>query len=59
MEWELFCEEQAYACELRAAQLGERARQDWLAMADEWRRVAIEPEPPFIRGLVPPAAESL
>ena len=43
----MFCEEQAQACELRAAQLGDRARQDWLTMAEDWRAAATEPEPPY------------
>lgn len=47
MEWELFCEEQAEACERRAADLGDRARQDWLTMAEDWRLAATEPEPPY------------
>ena len=47
MEWELDCEEQALSCERRAADLGERAKQDWLEMASDWRLAATEPEPPF------------
>ena len=43
----MFCEEQAEACEQRAADLGDRARQDWLAMAEDWRLAATEPEPPY------------
>jgi hypothetical protein len=47
MEWELFCEEQAMACEQRAEDLAGRARQDWLTLADDWRLAASEPEPPY------------
>jgi hypothetical protein len=51
MEWELFCEEQALACEQRAAELGDKASQDWLQLAADWRLAATEPEPPFTFGL--------
>ena len=49
MEWELFCEQQAIACESRAEALGGRAQNDWLALAEEWRTAATEPEPPYGR----------
>ncbi len=47
MEWELFCEEQAQFCEQRAAQLGDKAREHWLALADDWHIAATDPEPPI------------
>ena len=43
----MFCDEQAEVCERRAAELGDRARLDWLTMAEDWRLAASEPEPPY------------
>jgi hypothetical protein len=51
MEWELFCEEQALQCETRSHEVCGLAREDWLQLAEDWRRAAEEPAPPFTPGL--------